>query len=292
MDSQEVSRRDFGKFLVKLLTLGVPLGIILSAIKTVDAPATITPSKYALSRATSVSGDPFFDLEVTSPETLAGTGRMVMQTKDDQGTIAYSLEMGGGDQSIKLYTHDGSTLRSRLRVLRGAIGVSEVLIVEANLRLAPAAGGGTTTFYCTESQIQCLAPLILQGFFFDYGPNGTPSVGSEAARSRAYGTDRGDANPEFLDVQALTQQDFRVTVNKTGGGSLRPLIFFQGATEAYRIDTAARTKFSKEPAVPTYTEASKPTAATAGPGSIIFVSDGGAGNKFQGSDGSTWLGLG
>lgn len=42
----------------------------------------------------------------------------------------------------------------------------------------------------------------------------------------------------------------------------------------------------------TYTEATKPTAASAGAGSIIYVSDGSAGNKFQGSDGSAWLGLG
>lgn len=41
-----------------------------------------------------------------------------------------------------------------------------------------------------------------------------------------------------------------------------------------------------------FTEATKPAAATANQGGLIFVSDGSAGNKFQGSTGSTWLGLG
>jgi hypothetical protein len=46
------------------------------------------------------------------------------------------------------------------------------------------------------------------------------------------------------------------------------------------------------PSVPVYTVATRPTAAAAGQGAIILVSDGGAGSIFQGSDGTNWLSLG
>jgi hypothetical protein len=41
----------------------------------------------------------------------------------------------------------------------------------------------------------------------------------------------------------------------------------------------------------TYTVATRPTASSY-EGSIIYVSDGGAGAVFQGSDGSSWVNLG
>lgn len=41
-----------------------------------------------------------------------------------------------------------------------------------------------------------------------------------------------------------------------------------------------------------YTTATKPAASTANKGVVIYVSDGGAGNVFQGSNGSTWVSLG
>src|SRR5262245_18978059 len=41
----------------------------------------------------------------------------------------------------------------------------------------------------------------------------------------------------------------------------------------------------------TYTVATRPAAAS-WPGSIIYVSDGAAGAKFQGSDGAAWVNLG
>ena len=40
-----------------------------------------------------------------------------------------------------------------------------------------------------------------------------------------------------------------------------------------------------------YTTATRP-AASAAPGAIIYVSDGAAGAKFQGSDGTNWVNLG
>jgi hypothetical protein len=44
----------------------------------------------------------------------------------------------------------------------------------------------------------------------------------------------------------------------------------------------------------TYTDTpdTKPAAAAANAGSIIYVSDGGAGAKFRGSDGTSWVNLG
>lgn len=41
----------------------------------------------------------------------------------------------------------------------------------------------------------------------------------------------------------------------------------------------------------TYTVATRPTASSF-PGAIIYVSDGGAGAVFQGSDGAAWVNLG
>lgn len=41
-----------------------------------------------------------------------------------------------------------------------------------------------------------------------------------------------------------------------------------------------------------YTMATRPSAAAVGPGVIIFVSDGGAGAVFQGSNGAAWVNLG
>lgn len=43
---------------------------------------------------------------------------------------------------------------------------------------------------------------------------------------------------------------------------------------------------------PVFTTATRPTAAQAGQGAIIFVSDGGAGSVFQGSTGTAWVSLG
>lgn len=41
-----------------------------------------------------------------------------------------------------------------------------------------------------------------------------------------------------------------------------------------------------------YLVATQPTAAQAGEGAIVFVSDAGAGAKFQGSTGAAWVNLG
>lgn len=41
-----------------------------------------------------------------------------------------------------------------------------------------------------------------------------------------------------------------------------------------------------------YTTSTRPTAAAANAGAVIFVSDASGGSKFQGSDGSSWVSLG
>jgi hypothetical protein len=43
---------------------------------------------------------------------------------------------------------------------------------------------------------------------------------------------------------------------------------------------------------PSFTTATRPTAAQAGAGAIIFVSDAAAGSNFQGSTGTAWVSLG
>ena len=44
--------------------------------------------------------------------------------------------------------------------------------------------------------------------------------------------------------------------------------------------------------VPNYLTARKPAATSVSPGTVIFVSDGGAGAVFQGSNGTAWVNLG
>jgi len=43
---------------------------------------------------------------------------------------------------------------------------------------------------------------------------------------------------------------------------------------------------------PNYTTATKPAATAVAPGTVIYVSDGGAGAVFQGSTGAAWVNLG
>jgi hypothetical protein len=43
---------------------------------------------------------------------------------------------------------------------------------------------------------------------------------------------------------------------------------------------------------PNYVTATKPAAASVPPGTVIYVSDGGAGAVFQGSTGAAWVNLG
>lgn len=56
------------------------------------------------------------------------------------------------------------------------------------------------------------------------------------------------------------------------------------------LERQALLSLANEP-LPEYTVATRPTASTV-PRTIIFVSDGGAGAVFQGSDGTSWVNLG
>lgn len=206
-----------------------------------------TGNGFELDKVSAGSGSnpgPNITLKSTTPETTVGTGRTVIQHIDDQGTIAHSVEMGGADKRLKLYTYDGSTLRWRLGVLQGAVGTAEVQISDANLDFF-FNGANPSRGLFSDSLFQFLAAMAIQGpapspsaGLADIGPNGGIAGGSTAGRWRWYGTDRGDSNPEYMDIQSLATQDFRLTVTKSGTGTLRPFILFMGATEALRIQTA------------------------------------------------------
>lgn len=66
----------------------------------------------------------------------------------------------------------------------------------------------------------------------------------------------------------------------------------QTAAAIYRALALAFSMIERGFPAPTYTTATKPAATSVGPGTIIFVSDGGAGANFQGSDGTNWKNLG
>lgn len=59
-----------------------------------------------------------------------------------------------------------------------------------------------------------------------------------------------------------------------------------------RLSARVATLERESAAFPTYTLATRPAATDVKAGTAIFVSDGGAGARFQGSDGATWLSLG
>ena len=46
------------------------------------------------------------------------------------------------------------------------------------------------------------------------------------------------------------------------------------------------------PELPVYTAATRPAATAVRQGTVIFVSDGGVGSVFQGSNGTAWVSLG
>lgn len=72
--------------------------------------------------------------------------------------------------------------------------------------------------------------------------------------------------------------------------------FFEGAVRSVVRDEIDRSRLSvlirqlQAFQAPTYTVATLPAAAV--PGQVVFVSDAGAGSKYQGWDGSAWVSLG
>lgn len=100
-----------------------------------------------------------------------------------------------------------------------------------------------------------------------------------------------------------TQASFSmVKVGQSGTGTNNDPGIAQSGTNLYTTNvgnfgvgtsTPSTTLHVNGPArVGTFTVATRPSAATVGAGAIIYVSDGAAGAKFQGSDGTTWLNLG
>jgi hypothetical protein len=59
-----------------------------------------------------------------------------------------------------------------------------------------------------------------------------------------------------------------------------------------KLSSRVRTLEIQNAGLPVFTTATKPGATTVQAGTMIFVSDAGAGSKFQGSDGSSWVSLG
>ena len=97
---------------------------------------------------------------------------------------------------------------------------------------------------------------------------------------------------ELLQLQDSDDADvIRATINSANGFAK----FGGSGTPTDSLEAANGINLSggtfKRLAVEPFTEATKPAAA-GNDGRIIYVSDGAAGSKFQGSDGSSWLGLG
>lgn len=137
----------------------------------------------------------------------------------------------------------------------------------------------------------------------------TPSAAG-AANSRSVIINRShaliDAGPLRFDIATNYDPTLNRLIDTTRGSYM--LRFFVGGprlaiawapatagapayTEVLTVgSTGDLTARSLKPS--TFTTATKPTAASVGAGAIIFVSDGAAGAKFQGSDGTNWLSLG
>lgn len=81
--------------------------------------------------------------------------------------------------------------------------------------------------------------------------------------------------------------------NEAGGLPAWLTEFATRLKQAFRIHRHVfPATLGSEMRVRSYTTATKPTAANAGVGAVIFVSDGGAGAVFQGSTGAAWVNLG
>lgn len=169
----------------------------------------------------------------------------------------------------------------------------------------------TDIHYATE-------PVMVEG---DVVPNYSPRPGdfltgvdtpsaAGASNSRSVIINRShaiiDAGPTRLDIATNYDPTTNRLIDTTRGsymlrffiGGPRMALAWAPATAGAPVyveiltvnsagDLAAR---SLKPS--TFTTATKPTAASVGAGGIIFVSDGAAGAKFQGSDGTNWLNLG
>src|SRR6266571_6121869 len=191
-------------------TIGAPT--LKTGVTIVQEEDSITTgiTLWKISGGSGGNPGPHLTLKATTPEAGAGTSRSVIQAKDDQDKYAYSLEMGGADTRLKLYTWDGSTLRWRLGISQGPIATAVLQIADCNFNFIPTIAA--TTVIWTASLLQFLAPVAIQGTTFEVGPNGTPVDGTEASRSTFYGPDRGSADGEWLRINAFTHQDFRFVV--------------------------------------------------------------------------------
>jgi len=109
------------------------------------------------------------------------------------------------------------------------------------------------------------------------------------------GTDNLATNGD-LDVRAnAAAARVRVGDSFPLNGAHYPSLYLGNSLDVnlYRNPSTAPTLRTDKPfTLPTYTTASKPAAGNVPAGTIIFVSDGGAGAVFQGSTGAAWVNLG
>ena len=90
-----------------------------------------------------------------------------------------------------------------------------------------------------------------------------------------------------------TANNTDLLINRTetavGSGTQRLISAQVGSVEKFGIDNVGNGIFIGGVKLGSYTTATRPTHAA---GKMIYVTDGSAGSKYQGSDGSTWLSLG
>lgn len=170
----------------------------------------------------------------------------------------------------------------------------------------------------TPELVYLTEPFLVEGEIVpDFSPKpgdflagvSTPSAAG-AANSRSVLINRShaiiDAGPTRLDIATNYDPTLNRLIDTTRGsymlrffiGGPRMALAWAPATtgapayvEIITVNSVGDlTARSLKPA--TFTTATKPTAAAIGAGGIIFVSDGAAGAKFQGSDGTNWLNLG
>lgn len=128
----------------------------------------------------------------------------------------------------------------------------------------------------------------------DHAPGLDPRTHEAVPRVRFSETEYSMRTVQEQPVMSQAVPENVVGLAHAFGVLLRSLIFLFNEY-GYRINRVLPTDGTEPMIGPlelmTYTVATLPTAADY-EGSVIYVSDGGAGTKFRGSDGTSWVSLG
>jgi hypothetical protein len=134
--------------------------------------------------------------------------------------------------------------------------------------------------------VQILTPVLYlakAGYGIRVG-NGTSTPHNISVRGmniQPYAGDRVPVNTIKIETGAYNVRLEDIVTNPNGGGD----ILDNGTGTVWRnVNGITR--------APSYTTATKPAAAAANAGMVIYVSDGGAGNVIQASNGGAWVSLG